>query len=405
MKKELGEEYKSILINDSFDPFTKLYYTRLINYNPSFKYFEQEIGKPITNLPDIEGVSFIDFFENLLREKLVNLNINLKIVRFSDELNKSKYLRYKMNLLDNEKQIIEKMNNKFSKKVKTIYRPICQQCGRIDTTSYSHENTKVSCSNCENSYSVKEVPQGKFIWPIDCAIRWNLFNVDFEPFTINYLTKEIGSYFISLWISKYYLDNKRPFTTQFSYFKFSLNSDNISKCLPFYLLEDIFSTNLDRAEFPTDKEIISRLKDYKIHGVSFLHMAELIHVFEQTYFYDNKTYNHLNHIFFESKLKFPELIKIVELCRNFSKKYFKHKNQMIPIEKVDFMNFETNILKNFVNALKGENYNPKLLSQIYPVFFSGTKGPHIKTINKCLAKNYKKQIIQIMGEYIEQTNT
>ncbi len=393
------------IINDSLDPFTEMHYRRLIKFDASLDYLHNYIGWPISKIILKNGKNLSNFFSNLLKEKLRKIGIKTAINSVHKFYKSKLYKDYRKILLKNEVQIIKDLKEKYERHHNTIYRPICKKCGRIDLSTYNHKLMEVYCKSCDKNYTVKTIPPGKFIWSVDCAIRWNIFNVTFEAFTQNYLEEEKGSYFISSMISKKYLGKIIPYTSQFAYFKYDISIKNITQLLPLPVIQEIYCNRLTKSSFPSNEKILKIAKSVPFGKKSLYEASLMIHYFEPTYVWDNSTINHLKNIFFVKDISINRLKELFNSCIMFSKKYLGNFPQMIPIERIDFNVVSDKALKNFRSCIFKKKFSSKLIADIYPAFFGSSQGPRYSYILEFLTEDYKKLILEIIDDHLQQKNT
>ena len=78
-------------------------------------------------------------------------------------------------------------------------------------TAASGDEVEFYCDFCKTNISgnPKDL-QIKLAWKLDCAARWNLYNIDYEPFAQNYITPPNSSVEISRYLSKRFFGGKQP---------------------------------------------------------------------------------------------------------------------------------------------------------------------------------------------------
>lgn len=71
------------------------------------------------------------------------------------------------------------------------FEPICEKCGRIDTTEalriIDEEHIEYQCNNCGYK-GVSSIENGKLNWRLEWASIWKALGVDFEPFGKDHAT-------------------------------------------------------------------------------------------------------------------------------------------------------------------------------------------------------------------------
>ncbi|MHC1610879.1 MAG: lysine--tRNA ligase [Candidatus Methanospirareceae archaeon] len=180
----MGVDARLIYIADTFDPLRRRYPFLPPEY-------EAHVGKPLSEIPDPEGVasSYADHFLQPFLDSLDDLGIQIEVFR-ADELYKSGlYVDViKEALLRKEElsRIIEDVSGRQLPEGWTPFNPLCDACGRITAavvTGYdiAKEEAYYECE-CGNKGVASFKGGGKLAWRVDWAARWKILGVTVEPF-------------------------------------------------------------------------------------------------------------------------------------------------------------------------------------------------------------------------------
>ncbi|ADI74627.1 lysyl-tRNA synthetase [Methanohalobium evestigatum Z-7303] len=184
-----------IYIADTYDPLRKVYPFLPDSYS-------EHIGKPLSEIPCPCGncENYAQHFLTPFLESLSKMGIHPKVYK-GDELYKSGAYTdaIKTALLNRDKisRIIEEETGKDPDPEWSPFNPICNVCGRINTTKvvdYDIENETVDfvCSN-GHSGTVSMTGGGKLSWRVDWPARWQILGVTVEPFGKDHASRG-GSY-------------------------------------------------------------------------------------------------------------------------------------------------------------------------------------------------------------------
>lgn len=157
---------------------------------------EKFIGHPLIRVPDPKGchANWVEHYWD---------DFGGVLDRFSDgkiEVVKTTDL-YSRELKEVMKEFIEK--KELTRNVVNKYRgrnpypedwipvePICEKCGRIDTTKsikVNGETVEYKCRNC-GYYGTTKIENGKLNWRLEWAGVWKALKIDFEPFGKDHAT-------------------------------------------------------------------------------------------------------------------------------------------------------------------------------------------------------------------------
>lgn len=216
--REKGYNVLFYLFDDSYDPLTFRQLRVAVNKDENLiKKFEKYCGTPIRLIPDPYEChnDYSTHFQEEILDRFHNLGIYPNVI--------DSYNSYESGLFDFAKEIVFKKHKEMSKflkkifpkyKMKKFFYPICSKCLKmegVDIKRIVKDRVTVACANCGHRFtdSWKKI-RGKFSWKIDVAVKWNVFKVDFEPFSKAYLDPDVGSYFIAKKLSEKFFGGYFP---------------------------------------------------------------------------------------------------------------------------------------------------------------------------------------------------
>ena len=183
--KDAKAKAKLIWVAEDMDPLRK------IPKNVP-KEFEKYIGMPVTDVPDPDG-NYKNYAERFKAEyfEVLDKFVTIKMEKFSmrEEYKKGKFNKYIKKILEKADEVRELQNkhrtNKLDKNF-SPWKPICENCGKIVTTTvkeYSNGIVKYSCKDYEfeSSKAVgcnhkgEDDPlkgNGKLLWKSEWAAQW-----------------------------------------------------------------------------------------------------------------------------------------------------------------------------------------------------------------------------------------
>jgi len=429
--KERGINAVLYLINDNYDPLSEGALRLGVDKDPDLiREYEQFYGQPIAEVPDPFGCheNYAEHFKQELLKRLHSLEIYPVVLDAYNAYDCGHYRKYIDIVLDNYYKIQDDISTHFKNfQMNNLFRPQCQSCHKIVSTeieSVEKEEIIYFCHYCKqkNAYSRSDV-KGKLCWKIDCAARWDLYQIDIEAFNKKHF-QELGSYEISSFISKRYFHDKIPKGIRYG----TVNIDkDIQYCLlnifPPKMIKELFLNNSAKditlnkdflANFArtyhvmpeTDyvKFVTNLLPQLAIREVSFNNILnelcccekdikELIECGNQySEFFYNKEYN--------LTLAGTENIKTVRVCT--AKDALKLINYSLMIREEGV---EQNKIKDIIiEFLRSESHKKEVFPFLRKVFGQG-EGVQISTLLATLPADYLKLLQMTLDFYIKgETN-
>jgi hypothetical protein len=262
------------LFDDSYDPLNFRQLRVAVNKDEKLiKKFEKYCGMPISLIPDPYECHphYSAHFQEEILIRFHDMDIYPNIIDI--------YGAYESGLYDFAKEIVftkhiqvkEFLKKHFPKyTMKKLFYPVCSQCLKIDSTDIkriTNGRLTVECSSCGHRFTDhwKNI-KGKFSWKIDVAIKWNLFKVDFEPYSKAYLDPDVGSYFIAKKLSEEFFGGYTP--ESINYGQIIMDKSLSFKILPSFpqkILNAFFVQNRKKDMELTLEKMIQLAHEYKIN--------------------------------------------------------------------------------------------------------------------------------------------
>jgi lysyl-tRNA synthetase class 1 len=310
--KKQGTKSKTIWIADDHDPLRKVPY-------PLPKSYEKYLGIPYSKIPCPKDCcsNFVEHFEKPLLGILEKFGIELEVFSGAEMYKKGIYDKYIRIALEKAPEII-KIFNKFRehplKDNWLPYNPICDECGRVNTT-YAHgfegDIINYSCKCGHKGQMDIKSGNGKLTWRVEWAARWKIFGITCEPFGKDHAASG-GSYDVSKIISKEIYDYEAPYPIPYEWI--TLKGEAMSKS------HGVFFTPgqwLEIAEPETLNYFIFRSKPLKHQdfnpSMPFLDFIEQYDRVERIYYgaeeaSTDKEEEKLKRIYEASQIEIPESI-------------------------------------------------------------------------------------------------
>ncbi|MGZ7160140.1 MAG: lysine--tRNA ligase [Methanobacterium sp.] len=225
--KNIGTPAEVIWIADDYDPLRKVPYPLPASY-------EKYLGIPYAHIPCPENccANFVEHFEKPFLETLDDFGISLKIYSGEKMYKEGVYDDYVRISLEKASEIRDIFNQYRENALADDwlpYNPICQECGRINTTfTYGYDGDMVhyrcECGH-EGSMDIKS-GEGKLTWRVEWAARWKIFGITCEPFGKDHAASG-GSYDVSSIISTEIFNYPAPYPVPYEWI--TLKGDAMSK--------------------------------------------------------------------------------------------------------------------------------------------------------------------------------
>lgn len=194
--REKGSEVRFIYIADSFDPLRKVY-----PFLPAF--YEEHVGKPISEIPDPEGCheNYSEHFLNPFLDAIRELGIEVEVIRIHEAYKEGIYTPIIDVTLENNEKITKILNEIAGRNLEKDFVPLlpkCEKCGKLTTTKIISFDTRKHqveyvCKCGHRGVADYSKGEAKLPWRLDWPGRWKIFGVTVEPFGKDHATAG-GSY-------------------------------------------------------------------------------------------------------------------------------------------------------------------------------------------------------------------
>ncbi|MGL6297581.1 MAG: lysine--tRNA ligase, partial [Methanobacteriaceae archaeon] len=174
---------ETIWIADDHDPLRKVPF-------PLPESYDQYLGMPYSNIPCPDGCcdSFVEHFQKPLLNVLDNFGIDLTHYsgfKMYKDGTYNDYIRTSLEKAEEIRTIFNQYRRAPLAEDWLPYNPICDKCGRVNTTtSYGFSGDIVSYK-CECGHDGEmdiKTGNGKLTWRVEWAARWKIFGITCEPF-------------------------------------------------------------------------------------------------------------------------------------------------------------------------------------------------------------------------------
>jgi lysyl-tRNA synthetase class 1 len=188
--EEKGQKVDFIYVTEDMDPLRKI--PKGVPEN-----FEEFIGFPVSDVPDPKGchksyaehftAEFLDVFKDFLL-------IEPEVYSMRKEYKKGNFTESAIKLVKNSekvKEIIERVQGSKTKDNWSVWKPICEKCGNLQTTAITKvEKTKIQYKCIDYAFekftakgcghegvSDLKKANGKLVWKSEWAAQWKRWNV------------------------------------------------------------------------------------------------------------------------------------------------------------------------------------------------------------------------------------
>lgn len=225
--KNTGTPAEVIWIADDYDPLRKVPYPLPENY-------EKYLGVPYAHIPCPEDccANFVEHFEKPFLDTLDDFGISLKIYSVEKMYIEGIYNDYVRISLEKALEIREIFNQYRESPLSDDwlpYNPICEECGRINTSfayGYDEDMVHYKCECGHNGSMDIKSGMGKLTWRVEWAARWKILKITCEPFGKDHAASG-GSYDVSSTVSKEIFDYPAPYPIPYEWI--TLKGDAMSK--------------------------------------------------------------------------------------------------------------------------------------------------------------------------------
>lgn len=361
-KQAQGKKSKLILFNDDIDPL-KERHVKILKRQTG-KNYSIYIGTPLFLIPSPvdSKTSLSKYYLDLFIQDLKDLGVSFDTVIESHKIRKTDaFTKIKQKILRNKDQIIKLIEEEFN----------LDYSDKIIRTLHNGKYLKR-----------KGGKHIKFPWAIECAIRWELTNVNAELFTKNYLTKPKGSYHISSKISKDLLNFQIPKAIKYEFIPYSEKVNKCHRLLPNKLFRRLICRNKLKHNYINTKHCIKILKEqkFKRSRKSYYEILHILSHFPDSVFEDEKFWNRFENVFLNNTIPAKDKEELVSSMNEF--RLIVGCEPLKHIEKVRHSWITTHL--DTILALQKNSKSRNEFQKRFEKLEAGLTGKQYKAINKAL---------------------
>ena len=225
--RKLGYEAETVWIADDHDPLRKVPYPLPASY-------EKYLGMPYSNIPCPDGCcsNFVEHFEKPLLNVLDDYGIQIRQESGFQMYKNGLYndsIRIALDNVDRIKTILNEYRRNPLGDDWLPYNPICEKCGRVNTTyAYDYQGDTIFY-RCECGHEGEmdfKTGNGKLTWRVEWAARWNIFKTTCEPFGKDHAASG-GSYDVGKVLSEEIFNWPAPYPVPYEWI--TLDGEAMSK--------------------------------------------------------------------------------------------------------------------------------------------------------------------------------
>jgi hypothetical protein len=276
--KSKNIESKFIILNDTYDGLTGSQ-AKVLSKNGLD--YQDNIGEAINRIkcPCSDHQDLAQHFQEVLKKKLREFDIEFKIERSEDWQKDEVYERKAKEILEEHDSLKKYLESEYDLNYERgLFHPICVKCGNIKDTrfeGFDGESIQGFCEKCGESFE-NGIHSGKFTWKIECALRWYVNDVDFEPFMRNYLSKPSGSFLVTSDILDRFFEEEPPLALKFAYLPFNKNIPEPSRILPEKLFRSLMTENIYEDNI-SEERLVKLASEYSYpSGIRFLDASRIL---------------------------------------------------------------------------------------------------------------------------------
>ena len=225
--REKGKKAKTIWIADDHDPLRKVPY-------PLPEDYDKYLGMPYSTIPCPDGccANFVEHFEKPLLSVIDDYGIEMEAKSGFEMYQSGVYNDYIRTAFENVERIKEIFNEYRREPLADDwlpYNPICEECGRVNTTEaydFDGDIVKYRCECGHDGEMDIKSGNGKLTWRVEWAARWKILGVTCEPFGKDHAASG-GSYDVSSVISEEIFDYPAPYPVPYEWI--TLDGEAMSK--------------------------------------------------------------------------------------------------------------------------------------------------------------------------------
>lgn len=179
---DMGLPAKFIYLCDDMDPLRKVYPFLDQSYS-------RYVGWPLYKIPAPDGNGYYsEYFLKPFLDTLDAINVKVEVIRTSNLYREGRFqeaIDTVMRKSARVREILEDISGREIEPDWSPYNPICEKCGRINSTrvtGYSRPFVEYTCKCGNNGRADITKDAGKLPWRIEWPAKWAILKVTVEPF-------------------------------------------------------------------------------------------------------------------------------------------------------------------------------------------------------------------------------
>jgi lysyl-tRNA synthetase class I len=274
-----GDNAILYLVNDSYDPLNERQLRLGVNKDETLiRRFQPFCGRPISEIPDPFDChpSYAAHYLEGLLQRLHALDIHPTVMDAYRAYRGGHYAEYIAITFRDYSRIREALTARFPHSPpRDLFRAQCPRCLCLDSTSIREvkgKDVRLDCERCGVPWRSDVAGlKGKLSWKLDCAARWNIYQIDVEAFSKNHLA-DTGTVSVARCLAEGFFGVKIPAIIGYGDVKISRDlSGQLLHLLPPSILKALFLSHPTRDLHLSRDSVLAFCQKCQIRpGVSYV---------------------------------------------------------------------------------------------------------------------------------------
>jgi len=279
--REIGCNVFFLLIDDSLDPLNDRQLRVAVRKDPEMiERWRPWCGAPISHIPDPFGChpTYSRHFQEAILQRFHGLEVYPQVIDSALSYQRGLYDPYIRTVFERYEEIIRFLETEFEGyHLQRLFWILCPACGFLDGVDLLQIRDGLAAFRCGRCGHEDERPfgdlKGKLSWKLDCAARWNIFQIDIEPFSKAYLDPKVGTYYVAKALSERFFGGKSAWPLRYGHVTLAPEmSYRLLTTLPGGLIRQLFLNNLESDITINRDRVLQTARNYPINDrLSFYH--------------------------------------------------------------------------------------------------------------------------------------